>query len=149
MKRTSWWLAAALLIGLAWPPGGIRRGAHLYPPWPGHRRHGSGGLLHSRAAGARLARLSGGVGQCHLAIRLGRASRPIQADPEAYVPQYGGWYAWAAARGEAAATIPEAWKIVDGKLYLNFSRLIQWRWERDIPGHIAAADSLWPNIFQQ
>ncbi len=73
----------------------------------------------------------------------------FRADPEAYAPQYGGWCAWAAARGEAAATIPEAWKIVDGKLYLNFNRWFQWRWEANIPANIEAADEHWPNIFQQ
>ncbi|MDI5923005.1 YHS domain-containing (seleno)protein [Halomonas sp. LR5S13] len=72
----------------------------------------------------------------------------FEADPEAYAPQYGGWCAWAAARGEAASTVPEAWKIVDDKLYLNYSRFIQWRWERDIPGYIKAADAHWPNIFE-
>lgn len=72
----------------------------------------------------------------------------FEADPEAYAPQYGGWCAWAAARGEAASTVPEAWKVVDDKLYLNYSRFIQWRWERDIPGYIKAADAHWPNIFE-
>lgn len=72
----------------------------------------------------------------------------FEADPEAYAPQYGGWCAWAAARGEAASTVPEAWKVVDDKLYLNYSRFIQWRWERDIPGYIEAADAHWPKIFE-
>ncbi|QFU00867.1 hypothetical protein FIU83_04355 [Halomonas sp. THAF5a] len=71
----------------------------------------------------------------------------FQADPEAYAPQYGGWCAWAAARGDAASTVPEAWKIVDDRLYLNYSHGIQRRWERDIPGFIEAADAHWPNIF--
>ncbi|MDN3522167.1 YHS domain-containing (seleno)protein [Halomonas ramblicola] len=73
----------------------------------------------------------------------------FQQDPEAYAPQYGGWCAWAAARGEAASTIPEAWKIVDDKLYLNYSRWIQWRWERDLPAIIQAADEHWPDIFAE
>ena len=73
----------------------------------------------------------------------------FEANPEAYAPQYGGWCAWAAARGEAASTVPEAWKIVDDKLYLNYSRWIQWRWERDIPGYIEAADEHWPDIFAE
>ncbi|MEL7099806.1 MAG: YHS domain-containing (seleno)protein [Pseudomonadota bacterium] len=69
------------------------------------------------------------------------------ADPEAYAPQYGGYCAWAVSEGYTASTIPDAWKIVDGKLYLNFSRRIQRRWERDIPGRIAAADSNWPEVL--
>ncbi len=69
------------------------------------------------------------------------------ADPEAYAPQYGGYCAWAVSEGYTASTVPEAWKIVDSKLYLNFSRRIQRRWERDIPGRIASADANWPGVL--
>ncbi|WP_299042281.1 YHS domain-containing (seleno)protein [uncultured Tateyamaria sp.] len=68
-------------------------------------------------------------------------------DPAAYAPQYGGYCAWAVSEGYTASTIPEAWKIVDGKLYLNFSRRIQRRWERDIPARIAAGDTNWPGVL--
>lgn len=69
------------------------------------------------------------------------------ADPEAFAPQYGGFCAWAAARGYAASTIPEAWAIVDGKLYLNYSRRIHRSWERNREADIRSADENWPNIF--
>lgn len=69
------------------------------------------------------------------------------ADPEAYAPQYGGFCAWAVADGYTASTTPDAWAIVDGKLYLNYSNRIQRRWERDVPGFIAAADANWPTIL--
>lgn len=68
-------------------------------------------------------------------------------NPEVYAPQYGGWCAWAAARNYAAATIPEAWSIVGGKLYLNASMRVKRRWERDTEGNIRDADANWPNIF--
>lgn len=69
------------------------------------------------------------------------------ADPEAYAPQYGGYCAWAVAQGSTASTTPEAWRIVDGKLYLNYSKRVQRRWEEDIPGHIKAADANWPGVL--
>ncbi|MEM8811475.1 MAG: YHS domain-containing (seleno)protein [Pseudomonadota bacterium] len=69
------------------------------------------------------------------------------ANPTAYAPQFGGYCAWAVSEGYTASTIPEAWKIVDGKLYLNFSRSVQRRWERDIPGRIAAANRNWPGVL--
>ena len=69
------------------------------------------------------------------------------ADPTAYAPQYGGYCAWAVAQGYTASTDPAAWRIVDGKLYLNFSPRIQRRWERDIPGNIAAGDRNWPGVL--
>ncbi|QFS81951.1 hypothetical protein FIU97_04100 [Roseivivax sp. THAF40] len=68
------------------------------------------------------------------------------ADPEAYAPQYGGYCAWAVAEGYTAATVPEAWRIEDGKLYLNYSQRIQKRWERDVPGNITRADANWPEL---
>lgn len=71
----------------------------------------------------------------------------FEGDPETYAPQYGGYCAWAVAQGYTASTIPDAWKIVDGKLYLNFSRRIQRRWERDIPGNIAAGNANWPGVL--
>ncbi|MEO1192688.1 MAG: YHS domain-containing (seleno)protein [Pseudomonadota bacterium] len=69
------------------------------------------------------------------------------ADPEAYAPQYGGYCAWAVSNGYTASTVPEAWTIVDGKLYLNFSKRVQRRWERDIPARIRAANAYWPGVL--
>jgi YHS domain-containing protein len=69
------------------------------------------------------------------------------ADPEAYAPQYGGYCAWAMAEGYTAKGDPNFWRIVDGRLYLNFNQEIQERWEADIPGFIAAADANYPAIL--
>lgn len=69
------------------------------------------------------------------------------ANPKAYAPQYGGYCAYAVSEGYTASTIPQAWKIVDGKLYLNYSRRIQRKWERDIPGRIASGDRNWPGLI--
>jgi len=71
------------------------------------------------------------------------------ADPETYAPQYGGYCAWAAAQNAIAAISPSAWKIVDGKLYLNANKKIQTRWEKDIPGFIAQANENWPALSMQ
>ncbi len=70
------------------------------------------------------------------------------ADPEAYAPQYGGYCAYAVSEGYTASTTPKAWKIVDGKLYLNYSRRVKRRWERDIPERIRSADANWPAVLQ-
>jgi YHS domain-containing protein len=42
------------------------------------------------------------------------------ADPEKYAPQYGGYCAWAVSQGYTANIDPQAWKVVDDKLYLNY-----------------------------
>ena len=71
----------------------------------------------------------------------------FKADPEAYAPQYGGYCAYAVSYGSTASTVPEAWKIVDGKLYLNYSKSVQKRWEQDVPGFISKADANWPGVL--
>ena len=40
-------------------------------------------------------------------------------NPENFAPQYGGYCAYAVSQGITADIDPEAWKIVDGRLYLN------------------------------
>ncbi|MEQ8969294.1 MAG: YHS domain-containing (seleno)protein [Coleofasciculus sp. C1-SOL-03] len=70
-------------------------------------------------------------------------------NPEQYAPEYGGYCAWAVSQGYTAPIDPNAWKIVDGKLYLNFNRQIQQRWEKDIPGHIAQANQNWPQVLEE
>ncbi len=70
------------------------------------------------------------------------------SDPKAYAPQYGGYCAYAVSEGYTASTVPEAWKIVDGKLYLNYSRGVQRRWEKNIPARIEAADANWPSVLE-
>lgn len=71
------------------------------------------------------------------------------ANPEQYAPQYGGYCAWAVSEGYTAPIDPEAWSIVDGKLYLNYDKKIQQRWNEDVPGNIAKADQNWPGVLSQ
>ena len=71
------------------------------------------------------------------------------ADPEKYAPQYGGYCAYAVSQGQTAPIDPEAWKIVDDKLYLNFDQNVASIWEKDIPGYIAEADENWPQIQKE
>ena len=71
------------------------------------------------------------------------------AEPEKYAPQYGGYCAWAVGQNALAAIDPNAWSIVEGKLYLNANKRIQDRWNKDIPGNIALAEANWPELSQQ
>jgi YHS domain-containing protein len=61
-------------------------------------------------------------------------------NPEQYAPQYGGYCAYGWAKGYAAKIEPDAWTIVDGKLYLNYDKGVQKKWEKNIPGYIKQAD---------
>ena len=70
------------------------------------------------------------------------------ADPVKYAPQYGGYCAWAVSRGYTAGIDPDAWKIVNGRLYLNYSASVQKQWAEDIPGNVAKAEENWPKILK-
>ena len=50
--------------------------------------------------------------------------------------------------GTTANIDPNAWKIVDGKLYLNYNSEIQQKWVADIPGYILKADQNWPGVLK-
>jgi hypothetical protein len=69
------------------------------------------------------------------------------AAPEKYAPQYGGYCAWAVANNYTASIDPQAWRVVDGKLYLNYSLGVQRDWAKDIPGNIRKADANWPAVL--
>ena len=70
----------------------------------------------------------------------------FRQDPAQFLPQYGGFCAYAVSRGYTADIDPQAWKIVDGKLYLNYSKRAQRLWEEDVPGNIRKGDANWPNL---
>jgi YHS domain-containing protein len=64
-------------------------------------------------------------------------------EPAKYAPQYGGHCAYGMALGHLAPSDPKAWKVVDGKLYLNFSPDVQGLWLKDTAGFIPKADRNW------
>lgn len=73
----------------------------------------------------------------------------FRANPSRYLPQYGGYCAWAVSQGYTASGNPNNWRIVDGRLYLNYNAEIQTRWEQDIPGHIRSANGNWPSVLSR
>jgi YHS domain-containing protein len=71
------------------------------------------------------------------------------ADPARYAPQFGGYCAWAVSQGYTASADPRAWRVVDGKLYLNYDVNVQRTWEQDVAGHIAEAEGNWPKVLEK
>jgi YHS domain-containing protein len=67
-------------------------------------------------------------------------------EPAKYAPQYGGFCAFAAALNKKFDADPNIWKIVDGKLYVNFNADVGTKWSADIPGFIQKANATWPAI---
>jgi YHS domain-containing protein len=70
------------------------------------------------------------------------------AAPEKYAPQYGGYCAYGVAQNYAVNIDPQAWSIVEGRLYLNYSRSVRETWSKDIPGHVRKADANWPAVLR-
>ena len=69
------------------------------------------------------------------------AGNPVQ-----YAPQYGGFCADGVAYGTMTVNIdPEAFNIIDGKLYLNFDQGAKEELEQ-IPGQVDKAEATWPEI---
>lgn len=72
----------------------------------------------------------------------------FEATPEKFAPQYGGYCAYAVAKGGTAKGDPLAWSVVDSKLYLNLSQSIRTKWQEDIPGNIKAGNANWPKVLE-
>lgn len=68
------------------------------------------------------------------------------ANPDKYLPAYGGYCAYGVSRGHKVKVDPEAYRVVDGKLYLNYDKGVQKQWLQDIPGNIAKAETNWPGL---
>ncbi len=68
------------------------------------------------------------------------------ADPAKYLPAYGGYCAYGVAQGHKVKVDPEAYRVVDGTLYLNYDKGVQKKWLSDIPGNIAKAEKNWPEL---
>lgn len=69
--------------------------------------------------------------------------------PERYAPAYGGHCAWAASQGYRAAGDPRQWRIVEGRLFLNYDANVNRTWQNNIAGFIAAGDRNWPALAAQ
>lgn len=69
------------------------------------------------------------------------------ADPAKYIPAYGGYCAYAVSKGATASSDPEAFTVVDGKLYLNYSTGVRSTWQEDTSGNISLANGNWPKVL--
>jgi YHS domain-containing protein len=70
----------------------------------------------------------------------------FSAAPEKFVPQYGGYCAYAIALNKIADIDPDEWAIVNDKLYLNNGFLAQTLWSLDKYANIAKGDQNWPLV---
>lgn len=67
----------------------------------------------------------------------------FKARPEAYAPQFGGYCSYAVSHGYTADGDPQQWKVVDGKLYLNYNQRAKEAWEREQDKLIKEGETNW------
>jgi len=73
----------------------------------------------------------------------------FKGDPKSYAPQFGGYCAWAVSQGSTAGIDPQAWKIVNEKLYLNYNKSIQKKWEKDRDSLIIKGNKNWSKLLKE
>ena len=67
----------------------------------------------------------------------------FKQNPEQYAPQFGGYCSWAVSHGYTAEGDPNAWKVVDGKLYLNYNQKVKEKWEAEQQKLIRDGEKNW------
>jgi YHS domain-containing protein len=70
--------------------------------------------------------------------------RLFESNPEQYAPQYGGYCAYAMAQGKFVGIDEDAFSIIEGKLYLNYSKSVQEDWLATVDKFIQQADTQYP-----
>ncbi|ODS24704.1 YHS domain protein [Candidatus Endobugula sertula] len=68
------------------------------------------------------------------------------ASPEKYVPAYDGHCAFAAGVNKKVSAQPTLWKIIDDRLFLNFSKAANNRWLENPEDYIKDGDENWKEL---
>ena len=73
----------------------------------------------------------------------------FEADPQKYVPQFGGYCAYAASINKVSPIDPEFWEIVNGRLLLQHNQKAWDLWHKDPAGNLVKADANWPGLVER
>jgi len=73
----------------------------------------------------------------------------FKENPESYAPQFGGHCSYAVSQGYTAEGDPNEWKIVDGKLYLNYDHEAKEAWEKEQEKLIEQGKKNWASFQRQ
>ncbi len=71
----------------------------------------------------------------------------FKEDPAKYLPQYGGWCAFAIAKSAKVPGDPEYWAIVDGRLFIN-DRGAHPLWMAETTKMIVDGDKYWASLAE-
>lgn len=67
-------------------------------------------------------------------------------DPKKYAPAYGGFCAYGTSEKHLSPTDPNAWTIVNDRLYLNYNLKVKEIWVKDTTSRIISADNYWAGL---
>jgi YHS domain-containing protein len=67
-------------------------------------------------------------------------------DPAKFAPQFGGYCAFAAAKGAKVDADPTIWNVTDGRLYVNFNADVGVKWNAEKATLISDANTKWPTL---
>jgi YHS domain-containing protein len=70
----------------------------------------------------------------------------FKADPEKYVPQFGGYCAYGASEGALFPVDINTWQVRNGKLYLNLNPAILELFNKSFDQNIVKAQKNWPDL---
>ena len=73
----------------------------------------------------------------------------FKSDPDKYAPQYGGYCAYGVAQDNLVRIEPDKFKVLDGKLYLNYNAEVQATWLKDPAGYVKQADAKFKALLSQ
>jgi YHS domain-containing protein len=70
----------------------------------------------------------------------------FKQEPEKYAPQYGGYCSFAVSTGFTANTDPEAWTIINNKLYLFADQAFKEKWLNNKDENLKKCENNWSGI---
>lgn len=72
----------------------------------------------------------------------------FDANPEKYVPQFGGYCGYAASINRVSQIDVNYFEIIDGRLVLQHNQKAWDLWHKDVPGNVKKADTNWPGLVE-
>ena len=73
----------------------------------------------------------------------------FKSNPEKYAPQYGGYCAYGVAQDNLVSIEPDKFKVLGGKLYLNYSAEVQATWLKDPARYIKQGDTKFKALLRE
>lgn len=73
----------------------------------------------------------------------------FEADPDKYVPQFGGYCAYGVAVNALFPVDLNTWQVRNGKLYLNLNPEILKLFNKDFEGYVVKAEKNWPELVKK